>query len=68
MLGYLKSLTGDIGVGLLFIDVGVFEESNWWYWCRNVGVGILGLLKSLTSDIGVGMLGLLKSLTVDIGL
>ena len=28
MLGLLKSLTGDIGVGMLFIDVGVIEESN----------------------------------------
>ena len=29
MLGYLRSLTGDIGVGMLFIDVAVIEESNW---------------------------------------
>ena len=36
MLGLLKSWTGDIGVGMLFIDIGDFEESNWWYWCRNI--------------------------------
>ena len=29
MLGILKSLTGDIGVEILFIDVGIIEESNW---------------------------------------
>ena len=29
MLGLLKSLNGDIGVGMLFIDIGVIEDSNW---------------------------------------
>ena len=29
MLGLLNSRTGDIGVGMFFIDVGVIEESNW---------------------------------------
>ena len=28
MLGLLKSLTSDIGVGMLFIDVEIIEESN----------------------------------------
>ena len=36
MLGLLNGLTGDIGVVMLFIDVGVIEESNWLYWCSNV--------------------------------
>ena len=29
MLGLLNGLTVDIGVGMLFIDVRVIEESNW---------------------------------------
>ena len=28
MLGLLQILTSDIGVGMLFIDVGIIEESN----------------------------------------
>ena len=46
MLRLLKSLTGDIGVGML----GLLKSLT-----VDIGVGMLGLLKSLTGDIGLGM-------------
>ena len=42
MLGLLKSVTGDIGVGMLFIDVGFLQSLT-----SDIGVGMLFI------DVGV---------------